>query len=127
MRNRCIPVVVVCLAALLAGCGDSDASPPDPVHAESCVDLADKYVEIAQELLDSIGELTPADMSPPPPEVETAGEEWFAEYSELVPRIGQLCEEAEFDALLCERESQLESFGEEGEHFLDDNYPSCDG
>lgn len=128
MQGRWVLVLVVCVLGLIAGCGDGTATTaPDPADATSCADLADKYVEIAQELLDSIGELTTADMESPPVDVETAADEWFAVYQELIPRIGELCESDEFDTLLCDREGDLKAFGEEGERFLDENYPTCGG
>jgi hypothetical protein len=45
----------------------------------------------------------------------------------LVARIGELCDEGEFDQLLCERKPEIEPAGEAGERFLRDNYPDCSG
>lgn len=126
MKRHWIPLVPVLLLAVISGCGDgSTTSAPDPADATSCADLADKYVEIAQELLDSMGELTTADMESPPADVEAAADDWFAVYQDLVPRISELCGADEFDDLLCDREGDVEAFGEEGERFLEENYPSC--
>jgi hypothetical protein len=113
---------------MVVGCGDSTSSTaPEPADATSCTDLADKYVEIAQDLLDSIGDLTTADMESARADVEVAADEWFAVYQDLVPRIDELCVEDEFDTLLCDRRGDVEAFGEEGERFLDENFPSCSG
>lgn len=128
MRGRWVSVFVICLGWMVVGCGDSTSTTaPDPADATSCADLADKYVEIAQELLDSIGELTTAEMETAPADVEAAAEEWFAVYRDLIPRIGELCEADEFDTLLCDRVGDVETFGEEGKRFLDENFPSCGG
>lgn len=126
MKHRWFPTVLVFLLVVIAGCGDgSTSSAPDPADATSCADLADKYVEIAQELLDSMGELTTADMESAPADVEAAADEWYAVYKDLVPRVGELCGADEFDALLCDRIGDVEAFGEEGERFLNENYPGC--
>lgn len=128
MRGRWVLVLVVCLGWLVVGCGDSTSpTAPDPADATSCADLADKYVEIAQDLLDSIGELTTADMETAPAEIEAAADEWFAVYQDLVPRIGGLCGADEFDTLLCDRKGDVEAFGEEGKRFVEENFPSCSG
>lgn len=126
MRSRWVLVVPVLALGLIAGCGDgSNTSAPDPADATSCADLADKYVETTADIIDQIGDRTDADMESPPAELEAAAEEWMEVVQELVPRIGELCDDGEFDALLCDRKSDIEPEGEAGERFLRDNYPGC--
>jgi hypothetical protein len=112
----------------LAGCGDdASGSAPDPADATSCADLADKFVEITGEFLDLLGDRTDADMESATAEDEAAADEWMQTAFALVARIGDLCDEGEFDELLCERKSGIEPAGEAGQTFLRDNYPDCSG
>jgi hypothetical protein len=129
MRRRYVLVLAACVLGM-AACGDdttTTTSAPDPADATSCADLANKYVEMTSDIIDQIGDRTDAEMESPPAEIETAAEEWVNTSFALVPRIGDLCEEGEFDELLCERKSEIEPTGEAGEHFLSDNFPSCSG
>lgn len=126
MRKTWAMILWLGVFGMLGACGDDTVNaPPDPADATSCADLADKYVEITSDMIDQIGDRTDADMESPPAEVEAAANEWFATYSELVPRIGELCDEGEFDELLCDRESAIEPAGEAAERFFRDNYPAC--
>lgn len=119
-------VMGACVLGLVAGCGDDTTeSAPDPADATSCADLADKYVDTTRDFIDQIGERTDADMESPPPEIETAAEEWMNTMRDLVPRISDLCTEDEFDELLCDRKSDIEPAGEAGDRFLSDNFPAC--
>jgi hypothetical protein len=111
---------------LVAGCGDdTTTSAPDPSDATSCADLANKYVEMTRDIISQIGDRTDADMESPPAEIESAAEEWVNTTFVLVPRIADLCDEGEFDELLCDRASEIEPAGEAGARFLRDNFPAC--
>jgi hypothetical protein len=134
MRKRWTLMLAVCLVGSVAGCGDdavssstpeSAASTPDPVDATMCADLADRYVEITRIIVDRLGERTDAEMETPPEDLEAAADEWFQASSDLIPRIAELCDEGEFDSLLCDRKFVIEPAGEAGARFLSDNYPSC--
>ena len=128
MRRYPVLIVVVCFLGLVAGCGDdTTTSAPDPADATTCADLAEKYVEITKDLIDQIGDRTDVDMESAPAELEAAAEEWMDTSFDLVARIPDLCDEGEYDALLCDRRSRIEPAGEAGERFLRDNYPSCSG
>lgn len=128
MRSRWLPMVIALMVLSSTGCGDDGSGPtPDPAEAASCADLADKFVEITGDLLDQIGDRTDADMESASAEDEAAGDAYMETAFELVARIGELCDEGEFDRLLCERKSGLEPGGEAGERFLRDNYPDCSG
>lgn len=128
MRGCWVVVVSALILGSVAGCGDDASGPaPDPADATSCADLADKFAEITGELLDVIGDRTDADMESASSEDEAAGDEWMTTAFALVARVGELCDEGEFDRLLCERESGLEPGGEAGQRFLRDNYPDCQG
>ena len=128
MRRQALLVLPVLLLALIVGCADSSStSAPDPADATNCADLADKFTEITGEIVDLLGDRTDADMESATEEDEAAADEWMATAFALVSRIGELCEEGEFDRLLCERKSELVPAGEAGERFLRDNYPDCSG
>jgi hypothetical protein len=60
-------------------------------------------------------------------EDEAAGDEYMQTAFALVARVGELCDEGEFDRLLCERKPALEPAGEAAERFLRDSYPDCSG
>jgi hypothetical protein len=127
MRGRWVVVSVALLVGSVAGCGDDSGSAPDPADATSCADLADKFTEITGEILDVIGGRTDADMESASAEDEAAGDAYMESAFAVVVRVGELCDEGEFDRLLCERRSELEPGGEAGQHFLRDNYPDCSG
>ncbi|MCB2224911.1 MAG: hypothetical protein KQH83_12145 [Actinobacteria bacterium] len=117
------------MAWSMVGCGDdASGSAPDPADATSCADLADKFTEITGEVLDVIGDRTDADMESASAEDDAAGNEWMETAFALVARIDDLCDEGEFDRLLCEREADLTPGGEAAERFLRDNFdPVCSG
>ncbi len=126
MLSRRVPVLAICVLGLIAGCSDdTTTSAPDPADASSCVDLADKYVEITGELIGQIGDRSDAEMESPPAELETTAQDWMDTSFDLVSRIDDLCDEREFDELLCDRKSEIEPAGEAGERFLRDNFPAC--
>ena len=126
MRCRSLLTVAVCVSWLVAGCGgDTATSAPDPADATSCADLADKYVEITSDIIEQIGDRTDADMESPPAELEASAESWMNTSFGVASRIADLCDEGEFDELLCARKSGIEPAGEAGERFLRDNFPSC--
>lgn len=128
MRGRWVPVAIALMLLASTGCGDdASGSAPDPEDATNCADLADKFTEITGEILDVIGDRTDVDMESATSENEAAGEAWMTTAFALVARVGELCDEGEFDQLLCERKSGLEPGGEAGQHFLRDNYPDCSG
>lgn len=128
MRGRWVAVVVLLSLGAAAGCGDdASGAAPDPEDAASCADLADKFSEITGDLLDVIGDRTDADMESASSEDEAAGDEYMATAFAVVARVDELCDEGEFDRLLCERKSGLEPGGEAGERFLRDSYPGCSG
>jgi hypothetical protein len=126
MRDWRVAVVVALILGSVAGCGDeASGSAPDPADATSCADLADKYAEITGELLDVIGNRTDADMESVSSEDESAGDAWMTTAIAVGARVGELCNEGEFDRLLCVRKPGLEPGGEAGQRFLRDNYPDC--
>lgn len=109
MRSRRPLMVPLLLLALIAGCGDgSTSSAPDPADATSCADLAAKYAEITGNIIDQIGDRTDAEMESPPADLEAAADEWIEVVQELVPRTSELCDEGEYDDLLCDRNSDIE-------------------
>jgi hypothetical protein len=126
MSRRIVAILAICIFGLVAGCGgDTAASAPDPAEATTCGDLADKYVEITKDIIEQIGDRTDADMEAPPAELEASAEAWMNTSFDVVSRIADLCNDDEFDQLLCERKSEIEPTGEAGERFLRDNFPAC--
>lgn len=127
MLGRRVLALGVAVLGLVAGCASDDTttSAPDPSDATNCADLANKYEEITRDIVAQIGARTDAEMESPPAEIEAAAEQWMNATFDLVPRIDDLCDEGEFDELLCDRRSDIEPAGEAGERFLRDNYPSC--
>jgi hypothetical protein len=126
MRGHWGLICMVCVVGLVSACSDdTETSALDPVDADSCADLADKYVEITGDIIDQIGNRTDAEMESPPADLEAASDDWFNVCSELIPRTGELCDEGEFDELLCDLKSGIEPGEQAGEHFLRDKYPTC--
>lgn len=131
MRRFLFLVVFIVMVAGVCGCGgdNDEAVAFDLPAAESCADLADMFVGSTQRMLVALGTRTDANMEGDlPADIEAASDEigeWF--YGSGGGRVAELCSEgdAEFEQLVCEQASSLESLGEAAQRHMRDNFP-CD-
>lgn len=75
-------VALVCVALLAAACGDDDGAGQtrvDPASATTCEELADATIDLTQDVIDMMGEMTPeqiaaAGSDDPPAEIRSVEE-----------------------------------------------------
>jgi hypothetical protein len=73
--------VLGCCALLVTACGDDDAAEAsiDPSEASTCDELADATIDLTQDVIDMMGDMTPEELAAagsdsPPPEVVSVEE-----------------------------------------------------
>jgi hypothetical protein len=112
--------LLLALTMVVAACGDDDGgggvgNSTDPATASSCDELADVTINLLQEAIDSVSDLSVADfmdiaatgeMPPAVERLDTMG-------NDLEARAGQLgCDDADAQRLVCARIDQLEANSE---------------
>lgn len=111
-------VLFSALALVLAACGGGDGEVQSVEDAESCEDVADLSIDMMQDMLDELSDMTMADFSnsEEPPE---ALQEFESDSEELQNKADELgCSSEEMQSLLQERTDQLEAEGPIAEMIL---------
>jgi len=111
--------IVILIALVVAACGTPASL--DPATAESCSELVDMNIRSMQIVLDSM----------PGPGESPGGVFFGQEFFRLrgapgISAANELCGPGEFDRLLCDRKSSLETSGSDTEQFVEGNFPPCE-
>jgi len=112
-------VLALTLALTLAACGGDDGDDPVSVaDATNCEQLVDAFIPLMQDMLDSVSDMTMADMmsdDTPEPLVE-----FEADMEELTAKSDELeCDDDEMSELLEGRIDELEADGPVAELLLE--------
>lgn len=120
---RKVFLLVLVIATTAAGCGDGDGgSGTDPAAANSCEELADVGINLMQDAVDQLDEMSLTDFT------ELASSDQMPAEMQQLEDIGNRleargdelgCSDEEGQQLMCERIDQLTADGEVGKLILE--------
>jgi len=100
-----LTVLLLSLAMVAVACGDDDAS--DPASIGTCEGLADATIDLTQDVIDSLGALTPAELGAVSQGELTPEFEEIATRGEVIGTRAQELECTTINDLVTERADQL--------------------